>query len=613
VTNTSVGDGHIQHIDERYFWRTTVHKETPCSTDHCSDAFDPATPEENDYHTARINAEARFQDGTYQVHILLADLIHPLQEAANTKVVLDNFLPYVEDVEVIQDGNTIYQAGWIVDNAQQRLEFGYYALPEQPPPGAQVAFRLTASEVLRDLNLDLDGQSVPLMSSDGLEWTGTATLPTAARETYALTITGHDLANNALLAFDDATATPISERTGHAPPDPEWTPIPALGADTVHRLGADLIRPALILPCHEPDGDGLCVTALTDLPAWAVSPPDAQVCQTSHGGVACRFDEDRAGVSLSVSQGGFLWPVTEDALHGTYFLPGSGSFGLDIRWKAPPGDFREPTESIWEGLCPGSLGYNPERDDPPHPETLTESAEWSIISEETPANDRCRIRVDLDPGTLSIDLQPHSLCAGLPAEETGVLDMAATYEWGPLSCFNIPESTLEKWKQDGMPEGLVNSVASLSGVESGCTTAETFWAELEALVGAATLEAYRNMISRDIMFAWSNTIPYTDFWPDERDEQVTEDVHFPDWNRILPPDPLQPLTHPDQGHPSSHRDYHKVRYVYENCRQEAGVPGYTCDVRVQQVRWIWVNTCLYREGRTVSVPPDLDRQWTLRP
>jgi len=79
LTNTRGTDGATANVDAAQFWRTDARK------------VSGAEPNGSDAQHARENQEAKFPDGTYNVHIILDDLVHESDQVRT--VVIDNSRP----------------------------------------------------------------------------------------------------------------------------------------------------------------------------------------------------------------------------------------------------------------------------------------------------------------------------------------------------------------------------------------------------------------------------------------------------------------------------------------------------------------------------------------
>lgn len=282
VTNTKGTDGSIKNVDEREFWWTNGHKDA-CIEDpdedkyaNCAEIKLGALP-----YIADINKNAKFKDGGYKVHVVMKDMIPAHTQKVDTDVVVDNFLPFVEEVEVsTSDGETIYHAGWvfsigsIILTKDNQLEWVDYANPKDPPFGESLPIEVVTSEAMNTISVALPGQSpVTLNSTDGMVWNGTIVVPQDSSD-HTLTIQGYDTAENALLPISEKYPQPLPKRLVSG----DWPPQSDIG-DTVHQLGAILSEPF----------------------TWSLTMPTPGTCEldVDHGGVVCSFDEEKGRVTFS--------------------------------------------------------------------------------------------------------------------------------------------------------------------------------------------------------------------------------------------------------------------------------------------------------------------------
>ncbi len=129
VTNTIATDGRVANVQDK-FWNTNAKERNPAPND------DVATANYADDPDALMNAEARFKDGEYRIHIFLRD-VHPHDaDIPAVKVRLDNF-------------KEVAAAGWggIPPGGNPRLLSIADPTPYEPPfvPEPEVA---VANEVI---------------------------------------------------------------------------------------------------------------------------------------------------------------------------------------------------------------------------------------------------------------------------------------------------------------------------------------------------------------------------------------------------------------------------------------------------------------------------------
>jgi hypothetical protein len=103
VTNTTSNSGAVDKIDKDQFWNTNATEDNTVSDGSSKANFAFSNQ------TATKNAEARFRDGDYEIHILAGDLTHDLQDLVAGKVRLNNFaqsaLPGINGAPALAAGN----------------------------------------------------------------------------------------------------------------------------------------------------------------------------------------------------------------------------------------------------------------------------------------------------------------------------------------------------------------------------------------------------------------------------------------------------------------------------------------------------------------------------
>jgi hypothetical protein len=84
ITNAKGNDGRVANVDDNQYWNTNAKNiSTRSDTDAKANfAGDPDTTK---------NAEARFKDGDWEIHVMLTDLVNPTEDAIGGKIRLDNF------------------------------------------------------------------------------------------------------------------------------------------------------------------------------------------------------------------------------------------------------------------------------------------------------------------------------------------------------------------------------------------------------------------------------------------------------------------------------------------------------------------------------------------
>lgn len=196
VTKTKGTNGSIQNVDINQFWKTDAKIGGTSIHDNGSDAM-----------TACINEEAKFKDGKYKVHIVMKDMIHT-EDDGNTKVIVDNFLPYIKKLTIKEGTTIIYEASWDWNTSDQTLCW-YKPVPTVSSSTGlnPLTFIVEASEPLQTstVSMTIAGNTFPLTSSsDPIIWEATITPNTSniTTGTYPIIIRGLDEAGHPLFKLD---------------------------------------------------------------------------------------------------------------------------------------------------------------------------------------------------------------------------------------------------------------------------------------------------------------------------------------------------------------------------------------------------------------------------
>ncbi len=237
LTNTRGTDGARANIDATQFWRTDARKVTG------------AEPNGSDAQHARENQEAKFSDGTYYAHIILADLIHQTDNVRS--VLVDNSRPYVKRVTVNSGIQPVYMAQWVwntvtVQLAIQPSDFNsaaaFSAFRTQ-----DVTIEVEFSEPMQTASIDSIlplGVTPTLISTQSADartiWKGIVSNLDIADDgsddgIHMITFNGTDLAGNSLLQIHDRT----SMGADHHNRDVGGAMRGAAGTDNIHgfRIG----------------------------------------------------------------------------------------------------------------------------------------------------------------------------------------------------------------------------------------------------------------------------------------------------------------------------------------------------------------------------------------
>lgn len=188
---------------------------------------------------ARVNQEAFFEDGIYTVKIVARDEAGNENDTFEREVVLDNFRPYVKDIEV--GALPLYAAEWLFVPASGTLLFSKTSNEFLGRGSHQI--RIEFSEPVKNPLLMVAGFPAPvaLASTDPPNaqkvWTGMLMITDSSHDgEQTLTITAKDLADNDL----DGEPGSIASRNAMG----MWLdPDDGGGMDDNHRLRIDGTMP----------------------------------------------------------------------------------------------------------------------------------------------------------------------------------------------------------------------------------------------------------------------------------------------------------------------------------------------------------------------------------
>ncbi len=232
LTNTTGTDGAVANLDANQVWRTDAR------------AASGTAPNGSDATRARENQEAKFPDGTYNIHVLLEDQLHNSDSVQ--AVVLDNSRPYVQRVTVYSNSDTVYQSQWNWDNSIPQLV-------SQPANFADAVMGIASRN--NDVTIEVEfseamqSASITAITPLGVTPALTSSQPAHARTIWQgiiaeadiasdgsddgihmVTINGSDLAGNALLLVSDRASMGVD----HHNRDAAGILRGATGTDAIH-------------------------------------------------------------------------------------------------------------------------------------------------------------------------------------------------------------------------------------------------------------------------------------------------------------------------------------------------------------------------------------------
>lgn len=192
---------------------------------------------------ALSNAAAQYPDGTYQLIINASDVSfanNPQVPTSRTEnILLDNFRPYIEKVEVRKNNSTgtlFYEGHWTWDGSG--LVFSCQS-PVAITSSDIVYVKIYASEPMREVEVTAFGSTLNYtrVGTNNQQWEHTypASSSNVGSKKIITTYNSHDLAGNRLSGFATnarVTSIPVRQSNGI------WSPVPIPDNDQVHTLSA---------------------------------------------------------------------------------------------------------------------------------------------------------------------------------------------------------------------------------------------------------------------------------------------------------------------------------------------------------------------------------------
>ena len=196
---------------------------------------------------AGINSEARYPDGKYTLKAKAVTVRDSVYWSEEQELLIDNFVPYIKEVEVRSNNSKIYQGGWTwYDNVGLRFGNQQHSYSR---PGVDITIHVTASEPMDTLYI-ADIQPLGLfptqhetVSNDRTEWVFRipgANIPQYNQDgDHTITINGSDLAGNPLVLLQSSvtggTYAPSEiplRQSSTGTPEIDWSPNKPSGADS---------------------------------------------------------------------------------------------------------------------------------------------------------------------------------------------------------------------------------------------------------------------------------------------------------------------------------------------------------------------------------------------
>lgn len=275
-------DVEVPGISEQ-FWRTNAQKDERDGPPNCLDDNCSYGPLKSLPVIAKVNKDARFKDGQYRVHIMSKDLVNTLNYG-NAELILNNFPPYVEELQVSSGMEQVYHAWWDFEDTIEQLVWNIQTIDTTPTANKPLTVQIFTSEPMEWVTFELFGHQFDSRASEdaftiqegeqGMIWF--LSIPpsffpeehitpenTLAGE-YTPRVRGEDLAGTPLLNFSDADTKTLPNRS-HSTQwacslDPETAPAPVAEPDLRQmRSTSSDVRPEGDEPqisCPMPSGNG---------------------------------------------------------------------------------------------------------------------------------------------------------------------------------------------------------------------------------------------------------------------------------------------------------------------------------------------------------------------
>ncbi len=228
VTNTKGTDGKVANIDTSQCWAT--------------DAKNTVTEDNGfkvGYDKAQINEEAKFEDGNYRVSTTMSDWVNTATNQQK-EVIVDNFLPYVQKVEMNSDGD-VYEAHWSWSGGT--LTFSPNSKSGAVKCNKDLVIKVTTSEPMKEVTLSISkigfSNTTASAEANSKKKVWKFTVPGSSinnahmGDKLVLSIKGKDLADNEMWGFASKAAVAAANVPKHKD-DGTWTVTPPTREDTLH-------------------------------------------------------------------------------------------------------------------------------------------------------------------------------------------------------------------------------------------------------------------------------------------------------------------------------------------------------------------------------------------
>lgn len=209
LTNASGSTGSIFDLDNLQHWNTLA----KIGSANSPNGYDATSQ-------ARLNNEALFKDGDYNLNIVMKDLKPAHNQIATQKITVDNFRPFIKKLEICNPiGNPIYTYEWTIDGNNTNLVLTEGGTGLAIDPFYPITINFWSSEPLDDNGIftrpqvDIgDKPAEYIKNIDGEYWQYSIRENSLLEDDiYAISISAIDLNYNQLFDLPDEIGTiPLS-------------------------------------------------------------------------------------------------------------------------------------------------------------------------------------------------------------------------------------------------------------------------------------------------------------------------------------------------------------------------------------------------------------------
>ena len=227
VTNTTGTSGAANDVDGEQCWVTNVVIGCPAPNGY-------SLP----YTTATTNENAKFKDGEYKIHIVMADLIHEVDDESTT-VIVDNFLHINNEVKIRTnfdkgEDEYYYAQEWIYNENINNLRCVGFS---NSIPQENLTIEISTSEPTNRLEyrIGTSGSFADATKDDDMNYHININGASLTTGEHTLYLKSYDLNNAENYRFTNTEATyPPAYRIGNQPED--WSVPNCQGTDECHKF-----------------------------------------------------------------------------------------------------------------------------------------------------------------------------------------------------------------------------------------------------------------------------------------------------------------------------------------------------------------------------------------